>query len=67
MEKIKKADVIKLMADLKAKYRNEELAVMIARSTQTIYCWSAPQMINRVPSKSDYEFLKRLLYEKEKA
>ena len=68
MEKIKKEEIVKLIVDLKVKgYKNEDLAVMLARSVQTVWCWSSPTMPKRVPAKSDYEVLKRLLYEKEKA
>ena len=64
MDKILKEDVIKLMAELKVKgYKNEELAVMLNRSAQTIWCWSSDAMPHRIPSKSDYEVLKRLLAE----
>ena len=67
MEKIKKEDVIKLMTELKAKgYSNPELAVMLNRSTQTIWCWSSEAMPKRVPAKSDYEVLKRLLVKERK-
>ena len=62
MEKIKKEDVIKLMADLRVKgYTQEELGVALGRSGQTIWCWSSPTMPKRVPCKSDYEVLNHLL------
>ena len=62
MKHIEKAEVIKLMGDLKAKgYSNPELAVMLNRSSQTIWCWSSGIMPKRIPAKSDYEVLKRLL------
>ena len=50
------------MADLRAKgYCNEELAVMLARSTQTIWCWSSATMPKRIPCKSDWDVLNHLL------
>jgi len=61
VKKIDKAEVVSLMAKLKEKYRNEELAVMLERSTQTIYCWGSEKMVNRIPSRSDYNVLKHLL------
>ena len=62
MVRILKSEVIKLMADLKERgFTNEELAVMLNRSSQTVWCWSAETQPNRIPCKSDYEVLKRLL------
>ena len=60
MLKPKKREVIKLMADLKAKYSNEELAVMLSRSAQTIWSWGRLDN-KRVPGLSDFNVLKRLL------
>ena len=62
MEQIKKADVIKLIADLRAKgFTQEELGVALGRSGQTIWCWSSDTMPKRVPCKRDYEVLIHLL------
>ena len=62
MKKIEKSEIVKLLADLKEKgYTQPELAVMLNRSTQTIWCWSSGAMPNRIPAKSDYNVLKRLL------
>ena len=61
MKRIEKAEVIKLMAELKAKgFSNEELAVMLSRSSQTIWSWNNPDN-KRVPCLSDLNVLKRLL------
>jgi len=61
MKKIEKKEVIKLMADLKAKgFSNEELAVMLSRSSQTIWSWGQKEN-KRVPCKSDFGVLKHLL------
>ena len=61
MERIKKEDVIKLMADLKAKgYTSEELAVMLQRTTQSIWAWRS-KATKRIPCKSDWEVLNHLL------
>jgi flavoprotein len=57
--KIPKSEVVKVMAELKKKYSNEELAVMISKTTQSIWRWSSP--INKsVPDLANYELLKRL-------
>ena len=61
MKKALKSDVIKLLEDLKEKgLSREELAVAIGKSSQTIYDWGQADK-PRVPGKSDYEVLKRLL------
>ncbi len=61
MERVKKEDVIKLMAGLKAKgFSNEELAVGLSRSSQTIWSWGRLDN-KRVPCLSDLNVLKRLL------
>ena len=59
MQKILKSEVVKLMSALKAKFSNEELAVMIDRSSQTLWSWGQEKN-KRVPCKSDYEVLRRL-------
>lgn len=62
MQKVTKEEAIKLLQDLKAKgYSQEELAVMLGVTQQTIWCWSSKTMPNRVPRKGDYELLKRVL------
>ena len=64
MEKIKKEDIVKLMAELKKKnFSNEDIAVMLHRTTQTIYAWGSrtEAMKNRVPCLSEYEALSHLL------
>ena len=60
MQKISKEEVIKLIKDLRVKYTQEELGVMLGRTTQTIWAWSS-NSTKRIPAKSDYEVLKRLL------
>ncbi len=60
MVKIKKEEIVKLMLELKKKYSNEELAVMLSRSGQTIWSWG--QNTNkRIPCLSDFNVLKHLL------
>jgi len=66
VKKIDKTEVVSLMAKLKEKYRNEELACMLDRTTQSIWAWSS-NSTKRVPCKSDYLVLKRLLNGKEEA
>ncbi|MCK9370577.1 hypothetical protein M0R04_11765 [Candidatus Dojkabacteria bacterium] len=60
MNKIPKAEVVKVMAELKAKgYSNEKLAVMLDKTSMSIWRWGNP--LNKVvPDKSNYEVLKRL-------
>ncbi len=60
MKRIEKTEVIKLMMELKKKYSNEELAIMLSRSAQTIWGWSNSTN-KRVPCLSDLNVLKRLL------
>ena len=63
MKRIPKAEVVAVMKQLREKgYRLEELAVALNRSNQTIWSWSS-QATERVPSKSDYEVLKRMTVE----
>lgn len=60
MKKIPKEEVVKVITELKVKgYRNEDLAVALGRSCQSIWAWSSIES-NRIPSKSDYEVLKRM-------
>ncbi len=59
MKKISKQEVLVIMAKLKTKYSNEELACMIEKSAQTIWSY-ASDTTKRIPGKSDYEVLKRL-------
>ncbi len=61
MQKILKAEVIKLMAELKKKYSNEELGSLLGKSAQTIWCFSSPKLSQRIPSKMDFKALKDLL------
>ncbi len=61
MKRIEKAEVIKLMTDLKKKYSNEELGDLIGKSAQTIWCFSSPKLSQRIPSKMDFKALKDLL------
>ena len=62
LEKIKKEDVIKLMGDLKAKgYTQAELAVMLDKSPQSIWCYSSITQPKRIPTKMDFLALKQLL------
>ena len=60
MKRIKKEEVIRLMTTLKAKFSNEELAVMLDKSSQTLWSWGQEKN-KRVPCKSDWEVLKHLL------
>lgn len=60
MKKVIKEDVVKVMAELKEKgYSQEEIAVMLGRTQQTIWAYGSGAT-DRVPCKSDYEVLKRL-------
>lgn len=60
MNKIPKEEIVKVMAELRVKgYSNEKLAVMLDRTSQTIWRWQSP-ITKSVPCKSDYEVLKRL-------
>ena len=62
MKRIEKAEVIKLMGDLKAKgYTQAELAVMLDKSPQSIWCYSSPTQPKRIPTKMDFLALKELL------
>ena len=64
MQKILKSEVIELMKQLREKnYTNEQLAVMLKRTTQTIYAWGSKTkaMETRVPCLAEFEALKRLL------
>ena len=63
MEKILKNDVVKLMADLKEKYSNEELGVMLERSAVTIWSWGNSAN-KRIPCLSDLNVLRKLLIDK---
>jgi hypothetical protein len=63
MKKVVKEEAVRLLAELRNKgYSNEELAVMLGRTAQTIWAWGSvsAQGKERVPPKSDYEVLKRL-------
>lgn len=63
MVKPTKAEIIKLMAELKAKgFTNEDLgsSLILDKSSQTLWAWSSPKN-KRIPCKSDYEALRRLL------
>lgn len=58
--KIPKSEVVAVMKQLREKgYKLEELAVALERSNQTLWAWSS-EATNRIPSKSDYEVLKRM-------
>ena len=60
MKKIPKNEVVAVMKQLREKgYRLEELAVAINRSSQSLWAWSS-MATERVPSKSDYDVLKRM-------
>lgn len=61
MHKIPKEEVIKVLSELRAKgYSNEQLAVMLGKTSMSIWRWS--RMASKgTPGKSDYEVLKRLL------
>ncbi len=60
MVKPKKSEVVKLMADLKAKgFSNEKLGDILGRSSQTIYSWGQAKN-TRTPCKSDWEILQKL-------
>ncbi len=64
MNKILKADIVALMAELKKKnFTNEDIAVMLKRTTQTIYAWGSKTeaMKSRIPCLAEYQVLKRLL------
>jgi len=62
LKKIDKSDVVKLMAELKAKnFTQEDIGSMLGRSGQTIWAWGSSAMPKRVPCISEYEALKRLL------
>ena len=60
MKKIPKEEVVKVIAELRAKgYSHEELAVMLDKTSMSIWRWANP--LNRAtPDKSNYEVLKRL-------
>lgn len=61
MQKITKEEIVELLKQLKEKgYGHAELAVLINRTTNTIWAWSS-NATKRVPCKSDFEILKRLL------
>lgn len=61
MKKIPKDEIVKVIAELRDKgYSLEELAVMLGRTQQTLWAYSSLAKPDRVPSKSDYEVLKRL-------
>jgi flavoprotein len=57
--KVPKEEVVKVMVELRAKYSNEELAVMLSKTTQSIWRWQNP-LNSSVPDKANYEVLKRL-------
>ena len=59
MKRIKKEEVIKLMSALKEKFSNEELAVMLSRSSATLWAWGQDNN-KRIPCLSDYNVLRRL-------
>ena len=60
MQKIPKSEVVAVMKQLKEMgYSHEKLAVMLERTSQTIWRWQSA-MTKSVPCKSDYEVLKRL-------
>ena len=62
MKRIEKAEVIKLMVDLRAKgYTQAELAVMLDKSPQSIWCYSSITQPKRIPTKMDFLALKQLL------
>ena len=64
MIKIGKQDVINLIAELKLHGLSyEELAVALNKTHQTIWAWSSLST-KRVPCKSDFLVLKRLLERK---
>ena len=61
MKRIEKAEVIALMKALKEKgYSSEELAVMLQKTTQSIWAWRS-NTTKRVPCKSDWDVLNHLL------
>jgi hypothetical protein len=58
--KVPKTEVVKVMAELRVKgYSNEQLAVMLGKTGQSIWRWSS-MASQAVPDKSNYEVLKRL-------
>ena len=62
MQKVKKEDVIILMAQLRQKgYSQEELAVKLGRTQQTIWAWGSKVKPDRVPCISEFEALQGLL------
>jgi len=61
MKKVIKEEVVKVMAELKAKnFSQEDIGSMLGRTQQTIWAWGSASMPNRVPCRSEYEALKRL-------
>ena len=60
MNKIPKEEVVKVMAELRAKgWSNEELAIKLGKTSQTI--WRFSSILNRgTPCLSDYRELKAL-------
>ena len=64
LNKVLKSDVVTLMAELKKKnFSNEDIAVMLKRTTQTVYAWGAKTeaMKNRIPCLAEFNALKHLL------
>ena len=64
MERVTKKEAVHLIARLKDDgWTNEELAVELGKTGQTIWAWGSEAEIvaGRIPDKSDYEALYRLL------
>jgi hypothetical protein len=68
LEKVKKQDIIDLLALLKSRgWTQDELAIEIGRNHQTIYRWGAKtgKSATSVPSIGDYKMLQQLTEESE--
>ena len=60
MKKIVKEEIVRVILELKKMgYSEEELAVALNKTQQTIWAWGS-FATKRVPCKSDYEVLKRM-------
>ena len=62
MERVKKDSVCRVIEALKVKgYSQEEIAVKLGRTQQTIWAWGSKAKMKRVPCLAEYKALIEIL------
>lgn len=65
MERITKAQAVNVLVELRLKgITQEEIAVYLGRTQQTIWAWGSDAMPKRKPCRMEFEALQKLLKEK---